>query len=240
MRSFSGMKCCARPFPVTTASPCRSFPIVVDAPIDVSFEDGAGLTERDLKAARRPAHRPAVRSRCGTAVAESMSSAWRRTSRCCCWSCITSFRTAGRCGCCSMSWRSAYRAYCHDESPRWPALPVQYADYALWQREWLSGAKLDRQIDYWRAQLAGAPPLLQLPVDRPRPAVQTHRGAWMRTRLSRRLSAELHELGRDGRLHVVHGVAGGVRHRARPLLRVSRMSWSARRSPGGGARNWRA
>jgi amino acid adenylation domain-containing protein len=60
-----------------------------------------------------------------------------------------------------------------------PLLPlqVQYGDYACWQREWLNDAVLARQLDYWQAQLAGAPTLLNLPTDRPRPAVQRHRGA---------------------------------------------------------------
>ena len=57
-----------------------------------------------------------------------------------------------------------------------PELSVQYADFAVWQRQWLSGEVLKRQLDYWQQQLAGAPPLLALPTDRPRPAVQTFRG----------------------------------------------------------------
>ena len=62
------------------------------------------------------------------------------------------------------------------ESPL-PELPVQYADYAVWQREQLAGEVLDRQLAYWRERLAGAPELLELPTDRPRPPVQTYRGA---------------------------------------------------------------
>ncbi|UGQ48160.1 non-ribosomal peptide synthetase [Massilia endophytica] len=57
------------------------------------------------------------------------------------------------------------------------ALPVQYADYALWQRAWLSGERLEGQLAYWKQQLAGAPASLDLPADRPRPAVQSFRGA---------------------------------------------------------------
>src|ERR687894_2708118 len=57
------------------------------------------------------------------------------------------------------------------------ALPIQYADFAAWQREWLQGAVLEEQLGYWQQQLAGAPALLELPTDRPRPAVQSFRGA---------------------------------------------------------------
>ncbi|HEX3131877.1 MAG TPA: amino acid adenylation domain-containing protein, partial [Thermoanaerobaculia bacterium] len=56
-------------------------------------------------------------------------------------------------------------------------LPVQYADYAVWQREWLRGETLDRLIAFWRSELAGAPTVLELPADRPRPPVQRFRGA---------------------------------------------------------------
>jgi amino acid adenylation domain-containing protein/FkbH-like protein len=58
-----------------------------------------------------------------------------------------------------------------------PELTIQYADYAVWQRNWLRGAILEKQLDYWRGRLKDAPRLLELPTDRPRPAVQTFRGA---------------------------------------------------------------
>jgi len=57
-----------------------------------------------------------------------------------------------------------------------PALPIQYADYAIWQQQWLQGAVRDAQVAYWRSQLADAP-TLDLPLDRPRPPLQTFRGA---------------------------------------------------------------
>ncbi len=58
-----------------------------------------------------------------------------------------------------------------------PPLPIQYADFAAWQRGWLTGDVLARQIDHWRRHLLGAPELLALPTDRPRPAIQSYRGA---------------------------------------------------------------
>ncbi|RKH86352.1 hypothetical protein D7Y13_42250, partial [Corallococcus praedator] len=57
-----------------------------------------------------------------------------------------------------------------------PELPVQYADYAVWQREWLKGEVLEAQLGYWKQRLEGAPRALELPTDKPRPAVQTYRG----------------------------------------------------------------
>ncbi|HEX5868951.1 MAG TPA: condensation domain-containing protein, partial [Longimicrobium sp.] len=76
-------------------------------------------------------------------------------------------------------------------------LPVRYADYAAWQREWLAGDELDRQVAYWRAHLAGAPALLELPTDRPRPAVQSYRGAAQRFEISAETAAGLRALARD-------------------------------------------
>ncbi|MEV6478300.1 condensation domain-containing protein, partial [Streptomyces sp. NPDC051657] len=58
-----------------------------------------------------------------------------------------------------------------------PALSVQYADYSAWQRTWLDGDVMEEQLAYWREQLAGAPPALDLPTDRPRPATPSHQGA---------------------------------------------------------------
>jgi amino acid adenylation domain-containing protein len=63
------------------------------------------------------------------------------------------------------------------------ALPIRYADFAAWQRRWLAGAERDRQLAYWRRQLAGAPRALELPTDRPRPPVRSHRGGYAGRRL---------------------------------------------------------
>ncbi|HEX8696157.1 MAG TPA: amino acid adenylation domain-containing protein, partial [Longimicrobium sp.] len=89
-----------------------------------------------------------------------------------------------------------YGAYLRGEDARLPDLPVQYADYAVWQRRWLEGEVLDRQVAYWRRRLAGAPAVLELPVDRPRPAVADARGASRGFALSPELSRALRELGR--------------------------------------------
>ncbi|NLG49316.1 MAG: amino acid adenylation domain-containing protein, partial [Chloroflexi bacterium] len=70
-----------------------------------------------------------------------------------------------------------YQAFAAGQPSLLPELPIQYADYAAWQRGWLVGEALEGQLDYWRKQLAGLPPLLELPTDRPRPAVQSYRGA---------------------------------------------------------------
>ncbi len=69
-----------------------------------------------------------------------------------------------------------YRACGQGAPSPLPALPVQYADYAIWQRDWLQGAVLDKQLSYWRDQLKDLP-VLDLPTDRPRPAMQSFRGA---------------------------------------------------------------
>ena len=67
-----------------------------------------------------------------------------------------------------------YAAFRAGEPDPLPPLPVQYADFAVWQREWLSEAVLEGQLAYWRDQLAGAP-ALELPADRPRPPVRSDR-----------------------------------------------------------------
>ncbi len=95
-----------------------------------------------------------------------------------------------------------YEAHAAGRPSPLPELPVQYADYAAWQRRWLEDAQdrgnsaLQRQLAYWQQQLAGLPPLLELPTDRPRPAVQTLHGARHAFRLSLELTAGLKSLSR--------------------------------------------
>jgi amino acid adenylation domain-containing protein len=90
-----------------------------------------------------------------------------------------------------------YDAYREGRDSPLPELPVQYADYALWQREQLQGAAVERHLSYWRERLAGVPELLELPTDRPRPPVQTFRGAFERIELPAALLEQLQALGRS-------------------------------------------
>ena len=75
-----------------------------------------------------------------------------------------------------------------------PDLPVQYADYAVWQRRALETERLKQQVSYWKHQFEDAPPLLELPTDRPRPAVQTFRGGRVALHLPRTLTDRLRQL----------------------------------------------
>jgi amino acid adenylation domain-containing protein len=84
-----------------------------------------------------------------------------------------------------------YRAHKEGGDPQLSVLPIQYADYAQWQRQWLQGEALERQLGYWREHLGGAPPQLELPTDRPRPAVQSYRGGSIDVVLDSKLSATL-------------------------------------------------
>ncbi|HZN09151.1 MAG TPA: amino acid adenylation domain-containing protein, partial [Pyrinomonadaceae bacterium] len=77
-----------------------------------------------------------------------------------------------------------------------PELPIQYSDFAMWQRGWLKDDELDRQIRYWRKHLAGAPPSLDLPTDSPRPAQMNYRGATFVFQLSAEMSESLAALSR--------------------------------------------
>jgi non-ribosomal peptide synthetase component F len=88
-----------------------------------------------------------------------------------------------------------YLASCTGEAPRLPPLAIQYADFSVWQRQWLTGSVLSEQLDHWRQGLEGISQL-QLPTDRPRPAVPTFAGARENLNLSPELSAALRALSR--------------------------------------------
>ncbi len=80
-----------------------------------------------------------------------------------------------------------------------PELPIQYPDYAVWQRGHLSGEVLEPQLAYWKKQLSGAPPLLELPTDRPRPALQSFKGARLSRMLDKALLEALKTVGQADR-----------------------------------------
>ena len=87
-----------------------------------------------------------------------------------------------------------YEAFSNGKPSPLPELAIQYADFAVWQRQWLQGAELDKQQNYWKRQLSGMPLSLELPVDHPRPAKETYRGALQTIDLSKELSTELQAL----------------------------------------------
>jgi amino acid adenylation domain-containing protein len=102
-----------------------------------------------------------------------------------------------------------YRAYWEGRGDPLEPLPIQYADYAQWQREWLQGEELDKQLSYWRAHLEGAAPQLELPTDRPRPAVQSYRGENVGVVLDAQLTAKLRAFAQRHELTlfmILHGV----------------------------------
>ena len=90
-----------------------------------------------------------------------------------------------------------YNAYCQNQPLPLTPLPIQYSDFAIWQRQWLQGDVLQNQITYWEQQLKDAPTLLSLPTDRPRPAVQTLVGATHEFALSVELTDKLIKLSQN-------------------------------------------
>ncbi|MEH2076348.1 MAG: amino acid adenylation domain-containing protein [Nostoc sp.] len=93
--------------------------------------------------------------------------------------------------------RQAYKAFVQNQTPSLTPLPIQYSDYANWQRNWLQGEVLETQINYWKHQLHNAPPLLELPTDYPRPALQSYRGARYLYSLTPELSAAIKTLSQQ-------------------------------------------
>ncbi len=90
-----------------------------------------------------------------------------------------------------------YAAYCAQQPSPLPALAIQYADFAYWQRQWLTGDVLQTQLNYWQQLLTGAPPLLELPTDRPRPSIQTFRGKTQDLQVDRDLTDKIKALSQQ-------------------------------------------
>ncbi|WP_346656797.1 non-ribosomal peptide synthase/polyketide synthase [Pseudomonas sp. SWRI18] len=87
-----------------------------------------------------------------------------------------------------------YAAFSQGQVPQLPGMPIQYADYAVWQRRWMEAGEKARQFDYWREMLGGEQPVLELPFDHQRPAQQSHRGARLDVPLPATLAADLKAL----------------------------------------------
>jgi amino acid adenylation domain-containing protein len=92
-----------------------------------------------------------------------------------------------------------YEAYVNERRPALPEMGIQYGDYAVWQKDWLAGGSLQSQLAYWKDQLQDAAPVLELPTDRPRPALQSHLGAHHTFLISKELTQALKALSqREG------------------------------------------
>ena len=94
-------------------------------------------------------------------------------------------------------WMAFYENAIGEKQAELEPLPVQYADFAQWQRDWLKDEVLYQQLAYWKEELSGELPVLMLPMDRPRPPVQTHHGLTHNVLLSRSLLDKLNELSRQ-------------------------------------------
>jgi hypothetical protein len=90
-----------------------------------------------------------------------------------------------------------YEARVEGRPPALPEMPIQYADFAVWQRRWLSGDTLEAELDWWRGRLAGMPPALEVPTDRPRPPVQSLHGSAESVTLPAELVEGLRRLSRE-------------------------------------------
>src|SRR6202034_26570 len=87
-----------------------------------------------------------------------------------------------------------YEQYATDRPASLPQLPLQFADYAVWQQKFMQGKGLRRQLEYWKQELSGARTSLDLPTDRPRPEMQSFKGAAKSIRLSAELMRQLSSL----------------------------------------------
>jgi amino acid adenylation domain-containing protein len=93
-----------------------------------------------------------------------------------------------------------YKAFAMGNPSPLPELPIQYADYAIWQRQWLQGEIIERQLSYWKQRLSGAPAILELPTDRPRLTVRSSLGARQSFRIPKELTEALKKLSQQERV----------------------------------------
>lgn len=99
---------------------------------------------------------------------------------------------------------SLYRALTLDSPVLLPELPIQYGDFTVWQRQWLTEEVQKQQLNYWTQQIAGAPPLLELPTDKPRPAIQTFCGATQQFQIDRNLSEQIKKFSQQSGATLFH------------------------------------
>ena len=90
-----------------------------------------------------------------------------------------------------------YQAFCEGHPSPLPELPIQFVDFASWQREWVQSQEAQAQLAYWQKKLSGSSPLLELPLDRPRSTEQTYNGTQIRVELPIQLSESLHAVSRQ-------------------------------------------
>ncbi|MCA1372779.1 MULTISPECIES: non-ribosomal peptide synthetase [unclassified Bradyrhizobium] len=111
-----------------------------------------------------------------------------------------------------------YRAFAAGKDDPLPPLAIQYPDYAVWQRQWLSGERLQRQVDYWREALADAPAVLELPTDRPRPPIRSLAGASLPIEIDVELASGIRRLSQS------HGASAFMTVLAAWAVVLSRLS----------------
>jgi natural product biosynthesis luciferase-like monooxygenase protein len=117
------------------------------------------------------------------------------------WSMAILYRELGAC----------YAAFAAGQLPQIPEPPIQYADFAEWQQEHLQGETLQRLVAYWKRKMAGAPALLELPADHPRPPVQSHRGSTVQVQLPAALVAKLRQLAAQNRATLFMALLAGFK-----------------------------
>ena len=139
------------------------------------------------------------------------------------WSISILFREVTKC----------YAAFTRNETPDLPELSVQYAEYAQWQREYMSGDVLKNEIEHWKNKLAGAQTLLDLPTDHPRPSTHSWHGSTEEICLDKTFLAKLKAIAQAENSTSVHGDDGRVSRTALALYESGKHSGG---NAGGGAK----